>query len=363
MAAASVAPEVVAQDYGSGGNYAGYSASGYTYRDGYYWSNGVPYERYEGTCKKKECDHCGRSRWITYACWKYRPVKIINIKETDSFDDIVKQMIAMKREEKAVENDIRENYAKVKAVGELNSIFGFDSQRIQGYGQYLAYGDQYTQYPAPQGTTVYGVNEVIGSTYGESALSLLDADAHINTAYEHRRVSRQYEHDAEIALGNNVRDMEAGRTQQIGAVAEIQALGSQTVALAKELRALASELKAKDRATIHSREIFPIETHQPEPAEQPAASLPKWRDVVVTSCGECHIDQSLGKSDMFPSGFNFNAIGDMSNAQIDYLWKTVVTGKTAKGKIMPPKSHGPLTTAEKSALSNWLAGLSASAKE
>jgi len=379
-------------EYGYGSNAASYndgqSHDGYTHRDGLWWKGGNSYQRTAKTCWKDNrywvdaC--CGGGYWATkrvaYTCYDYLPYAYAT--PESGIEKFATQLLAIKKAEVQSELKVREGYAEsqrdrdfAQTAKELAQSFGVTDYRIQGFGQYLGYGDEY-QFPAQQGSTVYGVREYAGDFYGEAAIKLLDADRAIASAYELRKLSREYDHEAEISLNESVVAMDESRTHSVTALAEMRELRQSVSDGLRDLAVVAQAMKPEPRATIRGSERVwqPQKNHdagqqsndgddvqhEPQASDDDGAAidygpLPKWADVVEQKCSECHDKHVARKSEVFPKGFNLENVGKWSARQKIRLWEVI--DKDCKGVCMPPDEIESLTPAEEKSLKNWIASL------
>ena len=142
-------------------------ASDYTYRDGYYWRDGVAYERYQTRQYYNTC--CGQ-RW--YTAWAYRPVESVKYAGKADYKGggLREKILALAAARDAYEGRIREMSAEHNADMELIQELGLSKNFYwEGYGQKLGMANPYREnfeddaYQAPfanQGSTVYGYTSV-----------------------------------------------------------------------------------------------------------------------------------------------------------------------------------------------------------
>lgn len=353
--------------YGGGDSYSATANSdGYTYRDGLWWKGEKSYQRTAKTCWKDSrywvdaC--CGGGYWTTkrvaYTCYDYLPYAYAS-PET-GIEKFAAQLLEIKKAEVKSELKIREEYAFAKQAESLAQSFGVTDYRIENFGQNLNYGDEGYQFPAQQGSTVYGTREYVGDFYGEAAIKLLDADRAIASAYELRKLSREYDHDAETSLHASVTAMDESRTNSVTALAEMRELRQSVSDGLRDLAVVAQAMKPEPRATIRSSE----HTSQPSygdggevqanaQVEVELGTLPKWADVVQQKCTDCHDKHAARNSEVFPSGFDLQDISKFSARQKIRLWEVI--DKDCKGICMPPDSVESLTPEEEKSLKNWVA--------
>lgn len=325
---------------------------GSTYTTG---ANGQLYEKYSVT--EYRYDHCGRRYAVTV--WKYRPATAY-AKQEEGIEKFADQLLRIKYAEIKSELKLREQYAFAKEAAGLAEKFGITNYSIEGYGQALNYGDpalaqQGYQYPAQQGSTVYGVNEYVGDFYGEASMRLIDADRYLANRTELRKMDRQYAYEEGLSLDRHAETLSLSRDQSLSALAEMRELRASVTGLMREATDLVKALKAEPRATIQRSEAQPLDWQQPD--EGDGAAIQQTVELAVTGlktkCATCHIDGRKGDSNLFPEGVNFGDIADWNGEQIGALLDVVESGKTRNGKAMPPDGD-PLTVQEKLAIATWL---------
>lgn len=322
-------------------------ANGYTYSGGYYWTNGIAYNRVSTPCY----DRYGCK---TY-CYTYAPVQITS--KTPGWREKLTELAAVRdRYEGAARLSAQEHNEYLETVEKLGLTGNFT---WKGYGQAMTYaqygGRSYavnganaygvSQLTAPQGATLYGMSEVadiygnvdLGALYDQTIR--LNADVNANADKAHVRTTALVD----------------GAGQAAARVAEIRAKG-QAVA-----QALAAAPSASSQATI-TRNSFRVESgvgnasgslpgaSQGPPAGSEAATtaLLAMKSLFADRCVACHSGAKASK------GLDLSRLEGIDKRKADAIWMRI--NSADESLRMPQQADGlpgePLTPEEKLVIAN-----------
>jgi cytochrome c553 len=304
------------------------SASDYVFREGYFWKDGVPYQRY----RTRYC-----SRGCYYYRYSYRRVPVVSSKTPDwraKLLDIASQRDRFELNNKKSALEHNEFLEAVNALG-LSGNF-----RVNGYGAPVQYAQGLAasgiQQPfAEQGTSVYGYSySTLADVYGSTDLNVLYNQA-----------------------GNLAKDSLAlGDRAVTGHRALVQEEGHNRARVA-EILAKAQLLKAADTPSAHLKQEFNFRgTVDPETGKvdlEEADMRPRYdaqaSAVFKAKCNRCHnANSKAGKSTIFPDGVDMTKFYAFSPKQQNHVLQVLRSGKMPKSVDNAPAE--PLSLSELSSI-------------
>lgn len=318
------------------------SAAGYTYRDGYWWNGNTAFERVRVKSAYTYW-HCGRQytgyRWS----YSYKPVEVRKTVINLSEDGWRGKLLDIAKQRDQYEGKLRASALEHSEFLESIKVLGMEGNfRWNGYGYEMSYAQnphaygqqQYSQYPAQQGQTVYGYRE-LADIYGN-----VDLGALYNSVLRLREQSYGYESKATSETHALVGELGG----QMARIKEIEAKGAAA-------RAALEAASAKDRATL-LREFWSTYPNR----AAPSTTAPKggtggvganeafktMQAIVKTKCAACHnSDKKNGGLDLS----NLDALTDNQGKSI--LERIVHPDPTKRMPLKSDLSPGtPLTQQE-----------------
>jgi mono/diheme cytochrome c family protein len=298
------------------------SAEGYTYRDGYWWLNGQAYTR--ARVQESYYYWHRNCRYLAYRwVWAYTPVsgvtttKVINPSEDgwrDKLLDIAKQRDQYEGRMRTSAVEHNEFVESVKLLGMEGNFrwngYGYEMAYAQNPGAAIAAAQQaYSQFPTPQGNSVYGYRE-LADVYGNVDLGAL---------YNQAMRLREQSYGNESKATSEVHGLVDGLGSNIAKIKEIEAKGQ---AAAAALSASA----AKDRATV-LREFWstydsrtkgapsPATPSQGQPQAAQAGSL---QGIIQQKCAACH------NSEKKNGGLDLSNLAQITEAQTNKILERII---------------------------------------
>ena len=298
------------------------SAEGYTYRDGYWWLNGQAYTR----ARVQEayyywhrgCQYTSY-RWV----WSYTPVSgvttttVINPSEDGwrgKLLDIAKQRDQYEGRMRTSAVEHNEFVESVKLLGMEGNFrwngYGYEMAYAQHPGAVLAAAQQaYSQFPTPQGNSVYGYRE-LADVYGNVDLGAL---------YNQAMRLREQSYGNESKATSEVHALVDGLGSNIAKIREIEAKGQ---AAAAALSASA----AKDRATVlrefwstyDSRTKSSPSPASPSQGQPQAAQAGSLQGIVQQKCVACH------NSEKKNGGLDLSDLAKVTEAQTNKILERII---------------------------------------
>ena len=283
------------------------AASDYSYRDGYYWRDGIAHSRYQ------------TSYW-SGCCWKYRynykPVKF-----EAAYQEKVRDAVSYNATEKLLEiaelkvkydANLAKQQQEAKTIREGLQALGINAPSTASYGGY----NQATI----AGTTIYGQPSVAQTQQLYS--QPINHDVHLQAT----------ERTAENML-KAVERLTAGNLEAVQHSVDAQ---SQV----QKIQAIAELLKA----TPHVQTQWSAQLSNGETAQgNQATAQPVVGDIdalIEAKCASCHsANNPSGKSDIFPDGVDMKTWRQFGDEQ----WTAVL--RSIDEKRMP-KDADPLTFGE-----------------
>ena len=299
------------------------SAEGYTYRDGYWWLNGQAYTRTRVQEPyyywHRGCQYTSY-RWV----WSYTPVSgvttttVINPSEDGwrgKLLDIAKQRDQYEGRLRSSAVEHNEFVESVKLLGMEGNFrwngYGYEMSYAQYPGAAIAAAQQaYSQFPTPQGNSVYGYRE-LADVYGN-----VDLGALYNQTMRLREQSYGNESKATSEMHALVNDL----GENLAKIKEIEAKGQ---AAAAALSASA----AKDRATVlkefwstydsrtKSGGVGPPPAAPQAPQAAQAGSL---QAIVQQKCVACH------NSEKKNGGLDLSNLAAVNTAQTNKILERII---------------------------------------
>ena len=334
----------------------------YTYRDGYWWSNGVACTRTRqayyttGYCSSRRCSTRSLAyRWV-YRRSSYQPAvqpQYVTPKTEGWRTKLLEIAATRDRYEastRASANEHNEFIEAVEALGLTSNFtwrgYGNAPNMAQGYGySSQQYGNSgYSQPVAQQGSTITGYNEYVADIYGN-----LDLQALYEQALRNRSSAREMESQA----ASETHQLLDGLGERAGAVAEIQAQSQALSSAMRELRGMLDSMRPQSRARIEKREyeVSPTGPATDQTNAQPSAGTRNsvgaaLQGLFDRKCTSCH---SPGKAATEMSGIDLSDFTKLTTNDVERIIASVETNDPAKR--MPRAADGgaapPLTAFER----------------
>lgn len=304
------------------------SASEYTFSNGYWWSGGKAFTR--STVSSYD------SRGCLVHSYQYTPyvapaASATNI--THETPDWRTKLLEIAEQQKKSEAKLRqsaEDHAEymqaIKALGLGGSGSGYTTvQSVDAYG--------YSQRSAPQGSTVYGYNE-ISDIYGNVDLGELYQSA-IRLAEGSNRYGAEATSGAQKLI-DQFGDRAQGLLSQQLAIAEINA---KTAGVTNAARAIGDAIKAESRLHLEKRTEKTPQPPQPQPhtggspiLDEPAAKVNESFDnltaLVNAKCFTCHGGKTT------EAGLNLTDLSKLDDKAVEKVLARVTSANPEKR--MPP---------------------------